>query len=130
MRVGVLRIMQNKKTKWWLSLLISGIAGTIIGALSNEYLTPQWLWGAILFSPFSLIVRVSASMASIFPNIGISVWTTPIWNAVDISCILSSVILSVFYFRTEKYYFLMAFCVSFAILNSGNMNQFVAMMSI
>ena len=106
------------------------LLGTIIGAILNEHFTLQWLLGSIILSPISLIIRIAASLGSIFPNIGISVWTNHFWNAIDIFCIFSSVTMSVFYFKTKNNYWLIAFGISFALLNFGNMNQFVAMMSI
>jgi hypothetical protein len=122
--------MKHKTSKWWFTLFIFGLLGTITGAVFDEYHNFQWVVGSIALSPLSLIIRVVASLGLLLQNSGTSIWSTPLWHAVDLVSIVASVIVSVIYFRTGKHLWLILFGISFGILNLGNFKHFVAMMSI
>ncbi|BCS96216.1 hypothetical protein DSLASN_18480 [Desulfoluna limicola] len=122
--------MANKILIWGAIFITSLIFGTAIGSIFCEYNSLTYIFASIAFSPLSLVIRVFASLHSIMPNTGIPLWTNAIGNFLTFVCTVLSVISTVCYFKTGKFYFAIGFGVSFFILNISNINHFLAMMSI
>ncbi len=120
--------MANKLLIWGAIFLSCLIFGTAIGAVFYESNSLSNILGSIVFSPFSLLIRVLASLSSVFPSSGVPFWK--IGNLVTILFTLSSGILTFGYYKTGKKYFAIGFGISFFILNLGNIYYFLAMMSV
>jgi hypothetical protein len=104
-------------------------AGTTTGTLICNDSSGYYL-GTVLFSPLCLLIRIFGLFYFLIPDSGMPIYTTPTLFVIDWISLILVIISSVFYFRKRKYIWSIVFGVSFAVLNIGNIDYFLLMMSV